>query len=77
MIAAPSKIPETSKLIIPAINIPGMMGVPLPSGFNGKTFEKSSTEKTTIIEELNKSFTSAINAVQNMRLYVLEQQKAR
>lgn len=46
--------------------IPNMMGVPFPAGFDGKTFEKSTTDKTKIIAELNKSFTSAIAVVQGM-----------
>ena len=46
--------------------IPNMMGVPLPQGFDGKTFEKSTTDKAKIIEALNKSFTSAIAVVQGM-----------
>jgi uncharacterized damage-inducible protein DinB len=46
--------------------IPHMMNVPLPAGFDGKTFEKSTTDKSKIIEALNKSFTSAIAVVQGM-----------
>ena len=46
--------------------IPNILGVPTPAGFNGKTYEKSTTDKTKIIDELNKSFTSAIGMVQNM-----------
>jgi uncharacterized damage-inducible protein DinB len=46
--------------------IPHMMGVSLPAGFDGKTFEKSTTDKAKIIEELNRSFASAIAAVQAM-----------
>jgi uncharacterized damage-inducible protein DinB len=46
--------------------IPGMMGVPMPAGFDGKTFEKSTTDKAKVIEQLNKSFTSAIASVQAM-----------
>lgn len=46
--------------------IPHMMGVPFPAGFDGKTFEKSTTDKAKIIEALNKSFTSAIAVVQGM-----------
>jgi uncharacterized damage-inducible protein DinB len=46
--------------------IPGMMGVKPPEGFNGKTFEKSTTDKAKIVEELNKSFDTAIAAVQHM-----------
>jgi len=43
-----------------------LLGVPAPAGFDGKTYEKSTTDKTKIIEELNKSFASAIGAVQSM-----------
>ena len=46
--------------------IPNLMGVPMPAGFDGKTFEKSATDKAKIIEQLNKSFTSAIALVQGM-----------
>jgi uncharacterized damage-inducible protein DinB len=46
--------------------IPGMMGVKPPEGFNGKTFEKSTTDKAKIVDELNKSFDTAIAAVQHM-----------
>jgi uncharacterized damage-inducible protein DinB len=46
--------------------IPNMMGVPMPAGFDGKTFEKSTTDKAKIIEQLNKSFTAAIAVVQGM-----------
>jgi len=34
----------------------GLMGAPKPEGFDGKTFEKSTTDKTRIIAELNKSW---------------------
>jgi uncharacterized damage-inducible protein DinB len=43
-----------------------MMGVKAPEGFNGKTFEKSTTDKAKIVQELNKSFEAAIAAVQGM-----------
>jgi uncharacterized damage-inducible protein DinB len=46
--------------------IPNLMGVPMPAGFDGKTFEKSTTDKAKIIEQLNKSFASAIASVQAM-----------
>jgi hypothetical protein len=46
--------------------IPNMMGVKPPEGFNGKTFEKSTTDKVKIVQELNKSFDAAIAAVQGM-----------
>jgi uncharacterized damage-inducible protein DinB len=47
-------------------NSPHMMGAPLPAGFDGKTFEKSTTDKAKIIEELNKSFGLAIAVAQGM-----------
>jgi uncharacterized damage-inducible protein DinB len=47
-------------------NIPHMMGTALPAGFDPKTFEKSTTDKTQIVAALNKSFTSAIATVQGM-----------
>jgi uncharacterized damage-inducible protein DinB len=46
--------------------IPNMMGVKTPAGFNGKDFEKTTTDKAKIVQELNKSFESAIAAVQGM-----------
>lgn len=46
--------------------IPNMMGVALPAGFDTKNFEKSTTDKTKVIAEMNKSFESAIAAVQAM-----------
>jgi uncharacterized damage-inducible protein DinB len=33
-----------------------LMGASIPTGFNGKTFEKSTTDKARIVEELNKSW---------------------
>jgi uncharacterized damage-inducible protein DinB len=33
----------------------GLMGAAVPSGFNPKTFEKSTTDKSQIVDELNKS----------------------
>ena len=47
-------------------NIPSLMGAPLPAGFDAKTFEKSTTDKTQIIDQLNKSFDSAHNAIAAM-----------
>jgi uncharacterized damage-inducible protein DinB len=47
-------------------NIPSLMGAPLPAGFDPKTFEKSTTDKTQIIDQLNKSFDSAHNAIAAM-----------
>ena len=46
--------------------IPNMMGAAMPSGFDPKTFEKSTTDKAKVVAELNKSFESAIAAVQGM-----------
>jgi len=34
----------------------GMMGATAPAGFNGKEFEKSTTQKDRIVEELNQSW---------------------
>jgi uncharacterized damage-inducible protein DinB len=47
-------------------NIPSLMGAPLPDGFDAKTFEKSTTDKAQIIEQLNKSFASAHAAIEKM-----------
>jgi uncharacterized damage-inducible protein DinB len=44
----------------------GMMGATKPAGFNGKTFEKSTTDRAQIIEELNKSWGFAQGAIQRM-----------
>lgn len=33
-----------------------LMGAPVPAGFDGKTYEKSTTDQTKIVEELNKSW---------------------
>jgi uncharacterized damage-inducible protein DinB len=46
--------------------IPNMMGVKTPEGFNGKDFEKTTTDKAKVVQALNKSFESAIAAVQGM-----------
>ena len=46
--------------------IPNLIGVATPPGFDGKSYEKSTTDKAKIIGELNKSFASAIAMVQNM-----------
>jgi uncharacterized damage-inducible protein DinB len=46
--------------------IPNMMGVAMPAGLDPKNFEKSTTDKAKVIAELNKSFESAIAAVQAM-----------
>jgi uncharacterized damage-inducible protein DinB len=47
-------------------NIPSLMGAPLPANFDPKTFEKSTTDKTQIIDQLNKSFDSARAAIEKM-----------
>ena len=48
-------------------NIPTMMtGVTPAPGFEGKGFEKSTTDKAKVIEQLNKSFAYAIAAVHSM-----------
>jgi len=47
-------------------NIPSLMGAPLPAGFDAKTFEKSTTDKAQIIDQLNKSFDSAHAAIEKM-----------
>jgi uncharacterized damage-inducible protein DinB len=47
-------------------NIPSLMGTPLPAGFDAKTFEKSTTDKAEIIDQLNKSFASARTAIEKM-----------
>ena len=43
-----------------------LMGTPLPAGFDGKTFEKSSTDKAQIVEELNKSWDCTQKAINGM-----------
>jgi uncharacterized damage-inducible protein DinB len=45
---------------------PTMMGAAPAPGFDGKDFEKSTTDKAKIIEWLNKSFAYSIAAVQGM-----------
>jgi uncharacterized damage-inducible protein DinB len=48
-------------------NFPTMMtGVAPAAGFEGKGFEKSTTDKAKVIEQLNKSFAYALAAVNNM-----------
>jgi hypothetical protein len=42
------------------------MGATPPAGFDGKTFEKSTTDKARIIEELNKSWEFAQKAINGM-----------
>jgi uncharacterized damage-inducible protein DinB len=46
--------------------IPALMGVTKPAGFDGKTYEKSTTDKAKVIEQLNKTFDVAIASVQAM-----------
>jgi uncharacterized damage-inducible protein DinB len=43
-----------------------LMGVPPPTGFDGKTFEKSTTDRARIVEELNKSWDFAQKAINGM-----------
>jgi uncharacterized damage-inducible protein DinB len=43
-----------------------MMGTEKPAGFNGKTFEKSTTDRAQIVQELNKSWGFAQTAIQGM-----------
>jgi uncharacterized damage-inducible protein DinB len=43
-----------------------LMGTPQPEGFDGKTFEKSTTDKTQILAELNKSWEFAQKAINGM-----------
>jgi uncharacterized damage-inducible protein DinB len=48
-------------------NFPPMMtGTAPAAGYNKEGFEKSTTDKTKVIEQLNKSFAYAIASVQNM-----------
>jgi hypothetical protein len=44
----------------------GMMGAEKPVGFNGKMFEKSTTDRAQIVQELNKSWGFAQTAIQGM-----------
>jgi uncharacterized damage-inducible protein DinB len=44
----------------------GMMGVTAPADFNGKTFEKSTTDKAQIVAELNRSWDFAQKAINGM-----------
>jgi uncharacterized damage-inducible protein DinB len=43
-----------------------LMGTELPAGFDGKTYEKSTTDKAKIVEELNKSWEFAQKAINGM-----------
>jgi uncharacterized damage-inducible protein DinB len=47
-------------------NFPTMIGTPPAPGFQANGFEKSTTDKAKIIEQLNKSFAYAIASVQAM-----------
>ena len=44
----------------------GMMGATAPADFNGKTFEKSTTDRVQIVAELNKSWEFAQKAIDGM-----------
>src|ERR1700691_1337519 len=43
-----------------------LMGTELPAGFDGKTYEKSTTDKARIVEELNKSWEFTQKAINGM-----------
>jgi uncharacterized damage-inducible protein DinB len=43
-----------------------LMGTELPAGFDGKTYEKSTTDKARIVEELNKSWDFTQKAINGM-----------
>jgi uncharacterized damage-inducible protein DinB len=43
-----------------------LMGTPPPAGFDGKTFEKSTTDRAQLVEELNKSWEFAQKAINGM-----------
>jgi len=43
-----------------------LMGTPIPAGFDDKTYEKSTTDKARIVEELNKSWDYAQKAINGM-----------
>jgi uncharacterized damage-inducible protein DinB len=43
-----------------------LMGTELPAGFDGKTYEKSTTDKARIVEELNKSWEYTQKAINGM-----------
>jgi hypothetical protein len=43
-----------------------LMDVPPPAGFDGKTFEKSTTDRARIVDELNKSWDFAQKAINGM-----------
>jgi hypothetical protein len=44
----------------------GLMGTTPPAGFDGKTFEKSTTDRARIVEELNKSWEFTQKAINGM-----------
>jgi len=44
----------------------GMMGAEKPAGFDGKTFERSSSDRAQIVVELNKSWGFAESAIKGM-----------
>lgn len=46
--------------------IMSLMGAPPPSGFDGKTFEKSTTDRAQIVDELSKSWDFAQKAINGM-----------
>jgi len=46
--------------------IMSLMGATPPAGFDGKTYEKSTTERAQIVEELNKSWEFAQKAINGM-----------
>jgi uncharacterized damage-inducible protein DinB len=46
--------------------IMGLMGATPPAGFDGKTFEKSTTDRARIVEELNKSWEFTQKAINGM-----------
>jgi uncharacterized damage-inducible protein DinB len=43
-----------------------LMGTPPPAGFDGKTFEKSTTDRAQIVEQLNKSWEFTEKAINGM-----------
>jgi hypothetical protein len=43
-----------------------LMGTALPDGFDGKTFEKSTTDRAQLVEDLNKSWDYAQKAINGM-----------
>lgn len=44
----------------------GLMGTPPPADFDGKTYEKSTTDRARLVEELNKSWEYAQKAINGM-----------